>query len=36
MFYIGDHGLYLHGMPYMLAPEEQTEPPPLFVMQGEE
>ncbi|TWX66014.1 phosphoethanolamine--lipid A transferase [Colwellia demingiae] len=34
MFYIGDHGeslgengLYLHGMPYMLAPEEQTHVP---------
>jgi lipid A ethanolaminephosphotransferase len=34
MFYIGDHGeslgkngLYLHGLPFMLAPEEQTHVP---------
>lgn len=27
---LGEHGLYLHGFPYSLAPEEQTQVPMLF------
>lgn len=27
---LGEHGLYLHGMPYMIAPEEQTHVPAIL------